>query len=120
MLEHHGNAIGRAALDRLAVHQQLAVAQFGQPGDTAQKGGLAAAGRPDDAHDLVALDLQRKLMKGDNGAIKEELGRVVGNDGGLDCRLHRTHTFPQPEPDFATRIARLSAGQLVPPFVILS
>src|SRR4051812_25234153 len=41
-------------------------------------------------------------MKCDNGAIKEELGRVVGNDGGLDCRLHRTHTFPLPGPDAGT------------------
>ena len=83
MLEHHGDAVGRTAFDRLAVHQQLAVAQVGQPGDTAQQGGLAAAGRTDDAHDLVAPDLQRQLMKGDHGAVKEQLGRVVGNDGGL-------------------------------------
>ena len=81
MLEHHRHAVGRPALDRLAVHQQLAVAQVGEPGDAAQQGGLAAAGRADDAHDLVAPDLQRKLVKGDHGAVEEELGRIVGDDG---------------------------------------
>ena len=90
MLEHHGDAVGRAALDRLAVDQQLAVAQVGEPGDTAQKRGLAAAGRADHAHDLVALDLQRELMKGDHRAVKEQLGRIVGDDGGSRCRLRRT------------------------------
>ena len=55
MLEHHGDAVGRAARDRLALHEQLAAAQIGEAGDAAQQRGLAAARRADHAHDLVAL-----------------------------------------------------------------
>ena len=59
MLEHHGDPVRRPPSDRLAVDQQLAAREIGETGERAQQGRLAATRRPDDAHDLVAPDLER-------------------------------------------------------------
>jgi hypothetical protein len=83
MLEHHRYAVGRPAGDRPAMHEQLAGAEIGQAGDAAQERGLAAARRADHAHDLVAPDRERELMKGDDSAVEEELARALGHDGRL-------------------------------------
>ena len=93
MLEHHGDAVGRARAHPLAVDEQLPVAELGEAGDAAQQRGLAAAGRADHAHDLVAPHLQRQLVKGDHRAVKKQLGRVVGDDGRFGCRCGRIHAF---------------------------
>ena len=93
VLEHHGDAVGRPALDRLAVHQNAAAAQIGEAGDAAQQRGLAAARRAHDAHDLVALDAERHLVEGDDGAVEEELAGAFGDNRGRICRLGRAMRF---------------------------
>ena len=62
--------------------QKPAAAQIGEPGNAAQQRGLAATRGTHDAHDLVALDRERELVKGDNGSIEEKLAGALGNDRG--------------------------------------
>ena len=38
---------------------------------------------PDDAHDLVALDRERQLMEGDDGAVEKKLAGALGDDRRL-------------------------------------
>ena len=38
--------------------------------------------RADDAHDLVAPDLERQLMEGDHRAVEKELAGALGDDRG--------------------------------------
>ena len=46
----------------------------------AQKGGLAAAARSDDAEDFLVADVERELAKRDHGAVeKQPAGVARGN-----------------------------------------
>ena len=65
-LEHHGDAAirGRHRVHRLAADQQLAGGDLLQPGDHAQQGGLAAAGRADEDDQLAVLDGERDVADG--------------------------------------------------------
>src|SRR5262244_1557964 len=95
MLKDHGNSVGRAGADRLAVDEKLAATEIGEARDAAQKRGLAAARGAHDAHDLVALDRKRQLMEGDDGAIEKELAGTVGDNGWINDCLPGTHAFPR-------------------------
>jgi hypothetical protein len=60
-------------LRRHLVHQPVADvdpagARLLQPGGDAQRGGLAAAGRPQEDEELAVLDLQRQLIQRDDAA----------------------------------------------------
>src|SRR6266478_2190814 len=95
MLKDHGDPVGRARTDRFAVDEKPAAAEIGEAGDAAQKRGLAAARGAHDAHDLVALDRERQLMEGDDGAIEKELAGTIGHNGWINDCLPGTHAFPR-------------------------
>ena len=59
-LEHHGDAaLGRRRVDDVdAIDQHLAGGRILQPGDDAQQGGLAAAGRPDENDELAVVHVE--------------------------------------------------------------
>src|SRR5215472_5005097 len=94
MLEHHGDAVGRDALDRLALHHELAVGEGGEAGDAAQERGLAAARGTDHAHDFVAAHLERQLMEGHHRAVEEELAGTPCRNRRRRCRGGRGHAVP--------------------------
>ncbi|MNT75687.1 hypothetical protein D3C72_2146040 [compost metagenome] len=56
LLEHHA-ALGRWARHRCAIDIQRARARLQVAGQGAEQGGLAATGRPENAHELPWLDL---------------------------------------------------------------
>ena len=76
-LEHHGQvALGRADLgDVAAVQFDLATADFFEPGDQSQQGGLAATGRADEHHELAIADFQVDAL--DDLAAVEAFLQVV-------------------------------------------
>src|SRR5258708_21449431 len=80
MLKDHGNPGRRRHTDRLAMDEKGTAAEICEARDTAQERGLAAARGTHDAHDLVTLDRERQLMKGDDGAIEEQLAGTLGED----------------------------------------
>jgi hypothetical protein len=63
-LEHHGDiaVLGRDAVHHPVVDPQLARGDRLEPGDHAQGGRLAAAGRPEQDHELAVLDQQRHVL----------------------------------------------------------
>src|SRR5262252_4446578 len=93
MLKDHGNPVGRAGADRLAVDEKPAATEIGEARDATQKRGLAAARGAHDAHDLVALDRKRQLMEGDDGAIEKELAGDVGDNGWINDCFPGNHAF---------------------------
>src|SRR5215470_7335356 len=93
MLKDHGNPVGRAGADRLAVDEKPAATEIGEARDAAQKRGLAAARGAHDAHDLVALDRKRQLMEGDDGAIEKELAGTIGDNGWINACFPGNHAF---------------------------
>src|SRR6185312_8528871 len=72
-------ALGRA-LDGPARQHERALADLGQAGDAAQERRLAAAARADDAEDFLVADGEIELAEGDDGAVEEELARVLRDD----------------------------------------
>ena len=80
-LEHHGDAAigGGDRVHRLAADQQFAGGDLLQPGDHAQQGGLAAAGRADENHQLAVLDGERDVADGLH--LAEGFGDVLQFDG---------------------------------------
>src|SRR5262249_6698602 len=74
MLEDNGDARRRPG-DPLAEHPQLASAEIGETGDTAQEGCLTASTRPDNAEDLLTANVERELAERHHGAVKEQLAR---------------------------------------------
>ena len=62
-LEHHGQIpfLGRQVIDHLAADEDLAPVRFLQPGDQAQRRGLAASGRPQEDRELAVLHPQRQV-----------------------------------------------------------
>ena len=65
-LEHHRNAAlpGALLVGALAVDQKFALADFLQPGDHPQRGGLAAAGGTNENNELAFLDFQVEIVHG--------------------------------------------------------
>ena len=64
VLENHGDipVLGLQVIDDLAVDFQGAFRNILQAGDHPQGGGLAAAGRPDEDHELLVLDFQVEIV----------------------------------------------------------
>ena len=95
MLKDHGNPVGRAGADRLAVDEKPAAAEISETRDAAQKRGLATARGAHDAHDLVAFDHKGQLMEGDDGAIEKELAGTIGDNGWIKDCFPGNHAFPR-------------------------
>src|SRR5262249_34592604 len=76
VLEHHGDALGRAR-HRLAADQELSAAEVGQPSDATQECGFAAAARADDAEDFLPANVEGELAERDDRAIEEQLARIA-------------------------------------------
>src|SRR5581483_11443091 len=88
-LENHA-AIWPRSGDRMAVDENLAAGGILQPGDDADEGRLAAAGRANDADELAAVDIERHFLERDvRGAIGAE--RLVEI-------AHPQHHRPLPDP----------------------
>src|SRR3954471_22952010 len=79
-LEHHAEALGRT-VDRRAVHADRAPARRLEPGDAAQQRALAAAARPEHAHELAGCDRQARVLDGDNALRTELLAQPAHLDG---------------------------------------
>src|SRR5690606_28723344 len=77
VLEHHGDAAlgGGKLVDALAVDVDRAAVDLLQPGDGAQQGGLAAAGRADEDGELLLLD--RQVDAADHLHVAEALHQLV-------------------------------------------
>jgi hypothetical protein len=80
-LEHHGDVavLRRGIVDHLAADPQLAVGDVLQPGDHVERGGLPAARRPDQDHELAVGDIQADLVDRQR-PVRESLGHVVESD----------------------------------------
>ena len=91
MLKNHGDPVRRTHTDRLAMDEKLTTAEICEARDTAQQRGLATARGTDNAHDLVALDRKRQLMKGDDGAVEEQLAGTLGEDRCIHGFVADTH-----------------------------
>src|SRR5215470_15745072 len=72
MLEHHGDASGRAG-NLFAGNQKRAGTQIGEASDATQEGGLAATARSHDAKNLLTANLERQLTERHHGAVQEQL-----------------------------------------------
>ena len=90
MLEHHGDAGGRPG-DPLAEHPQLAGAEIGKPGNATQEGRLTAPAWPDNAEDLLTVNVERELAERHHGAVQEQLARHMRADGNFGIRLRNRH-----------------------------
>ena len=68
-LEHEGDVAvaGFKLLHRLAIDEDVARVDILQPGNGAQRRGLAATGRPEEHHELPVLDRQIELSDDVNG-----------------------------------------------------
>jgi hypothetical protein len=77
VLEDHRDA-RRGAGDRLGVQPDLALSRREQPAHGAQQRRLAAAGRADDAHQLVLADLQVDVL-GDDLVAERHRDLVQGD-----------------------------------------
>ena len=71
-LEHHRRAArrGRLVVHHLVAEHDLAFADRLVAGDHAQRRGLAAAGRPEQAAIGAGLDLQRDMIDRDGAAVE--------------------------------------------------
>src|SRR5262249_48281800 len=67
-------------LHRGAVDQYPARRPRNEPADTAEQCRFAAAGRPDDAEDLVRAHGELNIAKSGDGAFEEELARAIDYD----------------------------------------
>ena len=81
MLEHHGDAVGRAAGDRLAVHQELA-ARSGRSGRRCSAAAWSCRSRDGPTTHMISSrsHRERQLMEGDDGAVEKELAGALGDD----------------------------------------
>src|SRR5215471_1963066 len=68
--------------DGLPVDQDLPGARCEQPTDAAEQGCLTAAGRTDDAENLIAFYIQFNVAKGDDCSFEEKLAGVINDDLG--------------------------------------
>ena len=69
VLEHHRDIaiLRRDVVDQLVADVQLALGDLFQTGDHTQRGGLTAAGRPDQNDELLVLDIQAEV--GNSGHV---------------------------------------------------
>jgi hypothetical protein len=86
MLKDDRNARTRR-IDDLAVDQDLTGARHKQPADAAEQSCLTAAGRTDDAENLIASYVQLNIAKSDDCSFEEKLAGVINND--LNAISHR-------------------------------
>ncbi len=88
----HVPVVGRDAGDRSPVEEDLALGRLLEPGDHAQGRRLAAAGRPEQAREGAARDLQRHPVDRDDIAeplrdVDElDIGGITAGSGGLRRR----------------------------------
>ncbi len=86
-LEDHRDVaiLRRDVVDDLLADSQRSVGDLFQAGDHAQAGGLAAAGRPDEDHELRVADVEVEVVHGDDVAVS--LGDVLESDSCHAARL---------------------------------
>jgi hypothetical protein len=92
VLEHHGDVpvFGRLVGDVALADQDPAGVDVLQPGQHPQRGGLAAAGRPDQDQELAVLDAQVELVHGGGlGPRVDPAGLLIGNSCHVCRSLHR-------------------------------
>ncbi|MBF8290436.1 MAG: putative phenol hydroxylase [Chloroflexi bacterium] len=83
-LEDHRDVaiLGGHVVDHTVTDPEGALGDVFQSGDHPEAGGLAAARRADQDHELAVLDLERQVA--DRGDLAVTLGDVVERDGGHD------------------------------------
>ena len=93
-LEHHAEAaVARLeVVDHASVDADLARARVDEAGDHAQRRGLAAAGRPDQHHELAVLDGQAEVAHRDHAAER------FAQADELDARHAYLRTMPKLKP----------------------
>ena len=71
VLEHHGDiAVFRIEIvDQAVADEDVAVGDLDQPGHEIERRRFAAAGRPDQRHELAVLDRQRHMVDGHHVAV---------------------------------------------------
>ena len=98
VLEHHGDVAvhRRQVVDHLAVDGDEPRADRLEPGDHPERRGLAAAGRPDEDHELLVEDLQVEVPDGVDAFV--ELVDVLQDDlsHSLSTASHRPIRLPLP------------------------
>ena len=79
-LEHHRDVaiLGRHIVDDPLADSQRPGSDLFQAGDHPQAGGLAAAGRPDENHELRVADVEIEVVNGDD--VAEALAYVLEGD----------------------------------------
>jgi hypothetical protein len=111
VLENHRDVaiLRRDVVDDAAIDLHLAPADRLEPRDHPEGGGLAAAGRPDEDHELAVTDLEIEVVYGWvpvavvlRDALEDDLGHLhpLGR-----CRRHSTWSSVQ-LPSMAVRIPR--------------
>src|SRR4029434_3448805 len=78
----HDRTAGGGRIDDVTVDQDLTGAGREQPADAAEQRCLAAAGRTDDAKNLVAAYIQFNVAKSDDCSFEEKLAGVINDDLG--------------------------------------
>jgi hypothetical protein len=83
VLEDHRDVaiLRRELVHHVAADLQLALRDVLEPGDHPERGGLPAAGRPDEDHELAVLDLEVHVPDG-LVAVREALCHVLELDVG--------------------------------------
>src|ERR687898_1072798 len=80
----YGPPVGRYPAHRVPVDGDTALGRFFEPGDHAQRGGLAAPARAKQREELALVDVEREV------ADRDELPKALGNRGQLhgDAATH--------------------------------
>jgi hypothetical protein len=88
-LEHHGDitVARRQVVDNTIADAHLAARDLLQSGDHAQRRGLAAARRADEADELAIFDVQVQVVDGECAAAVVPLGQIVEDYAGHDTLL---------------------------------
>ena len=73
-------SFGATFVDDPVADQEAPVADLLEAGDASQRGGLAAAGRTDQADELAVVDLEVEVVDGDD-VLAVPLVQVVEGDG---------------------------------------
>ncbi len=97
VLEHHPDlaAVRRARCHVHAVHLDRAPVRCLEPRDQVQDGRLAAAGRPEEGHELARLDLERETVHGRDRV--EALGEIGQQEASAGARGRRPRlSTPRP------------------------
>ena len=110
VLEHHGDIAlaRRQPVDDLRGDADLTLAHMLEACDHPQRRRLAAAGWPDEHHELAVGDLQREVLHGDR-AVREDLSDVFKRDLGHVPPFAHTEAGAE-STSRRTRIVRVQAG----------